>query len=240
LAGEFSEVTEIISPQGGKISIIHADNPDFGETELFFPPGSVEKSFRIAVKKLERNFQPSLIGQTAICAYEFNPDASLALRSPAQLFIRYDDEDGDGIVDGTGVRAKDLKIFWLDHSQWRFVGGKLDESKRTLKASLSHLSTFALFPAQANEGDFHPKEKIITPALKDGINDRAIFDGLQSLSEPFRVEIFDVGGRRVKILSQVGEWDGTDDQGRTVESGVYLYQVHVNQKILTGTITVAK
>ena len=72
----------------------------------------------------------------------------------------------------------------------------------------------------------------------------AIFDGLDGLTNYFRVEIFDITGRRVRTVEQVGRWDGKDDFGQVVESGVYLYQVHIrdsfNDRTVHGLVTIAK
>jgi hypothetical protein len=56
-----------------------------------------------------------------------------------------------------------------------------------------------------------------------------------SLKEQVEVSIYDVGGRRVKVLANrvfepkpagyTLEWDGTDDHGLRVRAGVYFYQL---------------
>ena len=236
---EFAPVVETIPPQsGGKISIV--EDTGAGATSLDFPPGSIEIQVVITAKKIDPLTQPMLSTHRPVSVYEFTPERSVSFLSPAKLTLSYVDDNGDGFVDATGEAARDLKVYRLDEGEWRFLGGKVDEAMRTVTVNITHLSTFGLFPAQAGAGDLRPKEKIITPGLKDGINDSAVFDGLQERTEPFRVEIFDVMGRRVRTLDQVGQWDGTDASGRTVETGVYLYQVHIQGRVLSGTITVAK
>jgi hypothetical protein len=41
-------------------------------------------------------------------------------------------------------------------------------------------------------------------------------------------------------LETVLYWDGRDSGGIIVPSGVYLYQIEVDNKVLNGTIVVAK
>lgn len=61
----------------------------------------------------------------------------------------------------------------------------------------------------------------------------------------FLVLIFDIDGTLVKELradlddSEL-EWDGKDESGEVVESGVYVYQIQVGDSFKTGTIIVAK
>jgi hypothetical protein len=82
----------------------------------------------------------------------------------------------------------------------------------------------------------------------DGINDRL---GLEFnllmfyLPRPLRVEIFDLGGRKLRSLSQaeaaagrVGlEWDGLDEGGRLVPPGLYLLRVEAEGDAQAETVS---
>ncbi len=56
---------------------------------------------------------------------------------------------------------------------------------------------------------------------------------IRGAAGPVRAEVFDVAGRRARVLSAVGEgagprtlaWDGRGDDGRRVPAGVYLVRV---------------
>ena len=63
------------------------------------------------------------------------------------------------------------------------------------------------------------------------------FDGI---TPGTRVVILDLSGRVVRDFSDRTLWDGRDNAGRVVESGLYLYQVHAENGIVSGTVTVAK
>ena len=85
-------------------------------------------------------------------------------------------------------------------------------------------------PLSSNE-DFN---QVVFPA-------RAIEDA----SGAFTVHIYDIDGMLVKTLTALpGEpkliWDGRDEAGEIVESGVYVYQLQVGESIKTGTLIVAK
>ena len=85
-------------------------------------------------------------------------------------------------------------------------------------------------PLSSNE-DFN---QVVFPA-------RAIEDA----SGEFTVHIYDIDGMLVKTLTALpGEtkliWDGRDEAGEIVESGVYVYQLQVGESIKTGTLIVAK
>jgi gliding motility-associated-like protein len=91
--------------------------------------------------------------------------------------------------------------------------------------------------------EYRPKEKIITPNGDDK-NPYASFGNLNG--QDYSIDIFDIRGHKVKTIttSSLPRWDGTDDGGRVVESGVYLYQfkadVNGSSKLISGTIVVAK
>lgn len=66
-----------------------------------------------------------------------------------------------------------------------------------------------------------------------------------ALQGEFRVLIFNIDGMLVKTLTApLGEteliWDGRDETGEIVESGVYVYQLQIGESFKTGTIIVAK
>jgi gliding motility-associated-like protein len=93
---------------------------------------------------------------------------------------------------------------------------------------------------------FKPKKKIITPN-RDGNNDIIDFNGFNLLlangyknivGKP--VKIYGVNGKLIKELDSCSVWDGTDNNGSVVESGVYIYQYEVNGKVVSGSVTVVK
>ena len=68
---------------------------------------------------------------------------------------------------------------------------------------------------------------------------------LEDASGEFTVLIYDIDGMIVKTLTALpGEteviWDGRDEAGEIVESGVYVYQLQVGESFKTGTLIVAK
>ena len=68
---------------------------------------------------------------------------------------------------------------------------------------------------------------------------------LEDASGEFTVVIYDIDGMLVKTLAALpGEteltWDGRDEAGEVVESGIYVYQLQVGESFKTGTLIVAK
>ena len=92
-----------------------------------------------------------------------------------------------------------------------------------------------------------PYPNPFTPLSPDEDFNRVVFPAraLEETSGEFRVLIFDIDGMLVRTLTALpGEteliWDGHDETGEIVESGVYVYQLQVGESFKTGTLIVAK
>jgi hypothetical protein len=67
-------------------------------------------------------------------------------------------------------------------------------------------------------------------------------------SGPVRLDIYDIAGRRVRTLvnstmtpgAKSAYWDGLDDSGQTVASGVYLYRLVVNGQLLSKRLVIVR
>jgi len=92
-----------------------------------------------------------------------------------------------------------------------------------------------------------PYPNPFTPLSPDEDFNRIVFPAraLEETSGEFTVLIFDIGGMLVKTLTALpGEtewvWDGRDETGEIVESGVYVYRLQVGESFKTGTLILAK
>lgn len=233
--------------------IVPDGNPYDGNTKVVIPQNALDAPVNVSIRKLESDTLPGnafgvISGKDAVAAYDFQPDG-LQFKKPAELTILYYDLDNDGLVelaDGTetAINENDLTICWWDGFEWRYAGGKVDTAANTVTVLTSHFSMYALFAADDKTADdYRPAEKIITPATP-GNNDIAYFGGLAGTD--FNISIYDANGRKVRTLSssQMPQWDGRDDAGSIVESGIYIYQFKATvagaEKLISGTIIVAK
>lgn len=213
-----------VTPSGGDVEI-------FNRVKLEVPPGALTEDKQIKIVRKDKEYLYKFNNLEPVCAYEFTPKG-LVFRKPVKLIINYR---------YYGVTDEDkLRIYFWDGYEWRYVGGNVDKTNKTVTTYISHFSVYALFAATVTP-EYKPREKIITPALKDGINDVATFDGLSG--KDVEIKIFDITGRKIKsinVLKKGNIWDGTDEYGNIVESGVYIYQFELDGKTYSGTITVAK
>ena len=92
-----------------------------------------------------------------------------------------------------------------------------------------------------------PYPNPFTPLSPDEDFNQVVFPAraLEEASGEFTVLIFDIDGMLVRSLTaSPGEteliWDGRNEAGEIVESGVYVYQLQVGESFKTGTLIVAK
>jgi len=231
-------VEKKIGPPGGSLYLEDG-------TGVIIPQGALTKWVSVFIKRI-KDLQSLPLGNRSampvqpISAYEFGASdlngkkiGSLMFNKASTVILAY--EDGEGILE------ERLRIFWRDLLDWRLSGGEVDRKKNIVTAkNVMHLSKFALFPLRfgLSADAYRPVRKIITPAFKDGINDQVEFEYLDG--KQFTIRIYDVTGKKIKTLHNNPIWDGTDDDGDVVESGVYIYQLKVEDKVISGVIAVAK
>ncbi|MFA5858854.1 MAG: FlgD immunoglobulin-like domain containing protein [Elusimicrobiota bacterium] len=234
------------SPTNNTVLTLTDSNDIDGTVSLTIPPGAVNSVTTFQLKQLN----PSEIPKQPVSAYLITPENTM-FSKPCQLNLLYFDCDNDGFVDDTNIAEEMLGIFWYDGTAWRYLGGSIDTTRNTISVKITHLSIYAVFPVNTrniNANVYKPAERIFTPNT-DGINDCIYFNGIQnyyaSLSatasnEDKAVYIYNLANKNVRKLNNTDIWDGKDDNGNTVPSGVYIYQYKIDGKIISGTIVIAR
>ncbi len=228
-----------VSPAGSRVSAPSLSVSD-GQTSVIIPERGVTSNGTLCIR-IENNSPHSVGPNNTQPAAIYNIELqNTSLVAPAQLVLNYP-SDLQGKVLGSGADPKTLGLYWLDEQRmggdWRVISRvTVDTTLHTVTGQTGHFSHYGLFPAGAiGAAQLRPAERIITPN-GDGINDQAVFG--TGITE---VKIFDVRGRRVKsIPGPAPAWDGTDDGGGIVESGVYIYQYTSDGDLVSGVIGVAK
>jgi hypothetical protein len=232
-----------MGPSGGKLKIEDGNSGD-GETCLHLPQGALSTEVDITISEIDpedstiANGSGCSISERPMAVYKFEPEG-LNFNKMATIDLLYSDSDQDGVVDGTEYDERAMSVMWWDGFQWRHVGDLIDEETNTVSAKIRHFSIYAVFPsAGLKDSDYRPARRIITPATVDTYNDMAHFGGIDASDV---INIYDITGRRIIQLSGgTNTWDGRDEDGDIVESGIYIYQIKTEDKIISGTIVVAK
>ncbi|MFA5858711.1 MAG: phosphodiester glycosidase family protein [Elusimicrobiota bacterium] len=94
------------------------------------------------------------------------------------------------------------------------------------------------FEKQAASGEeLRPKEKVLLIGNTNSGN-KILFKGIQNTN--VKINIFTLSGIKIRELSNSDNWDGTNDSGSYVPSGIYIYQYQYKDKKFQGTITVVR
>jgi hypothetical protein len=126
-----------------------------------------------------------------------------------------------------------------------FLGGKTDFS--TIQAGGIGLRQFS-FPSSIDREPNVVFPRVITPN-GDGINYVVFFLFRNETDAPVKGTIYDLKSAKVVDL-QIGSfytgihtllvWDGRDESGAVVGSGIYIYKVDVGDNHFTGTVAVLR
>lgn len=145
---------------------------------------------------------------------------------------------------------EDYAIYWFNGVRWLKLGGAVDKNNKTISVDTSVLGKFQLRLTARTQFSVDKEQvypKIITPN-GDGKNDflTIIFDGPAGIEERVAAFIYDKSGRYVARLNKQGltttslRWDGVDDDGNAVPSGIYIYQLEADGKVINGTVVVSR
>jgi hypothetical protein len=154
--------------------------------------------------------------------------------------------------DGRLVREKTLSLYWLDETNnlWlKLPDSTVDTQTHMVSARVNHFSVYALFGgsdtdlshAYAYPVPWKPSAgKDETGTLADGIT----FTGLGSAAT---IRLYTLSGELVRALqfeytggAEQQKWDGTNEQGEAVASGVYLYRIENSREHVTGKLIIVR
>ncbi len=136
-----------------------------------------------------------------------------------------------------------------DRTDYRFVDARpLDIGSFTYSVVAVDEAGNVSEPVQKKLRIFdQPYPNPFTPLSPDPDFNQVVFPArsIAEASGEFTVDLFDSDGMLVRTLRALaGEtelvWDGRDDGGEILESGVYVYQLQVGESFKTGTLILAK
>lgn len=177
------------------------------------------------------------------------------LKLDAILYLGYDESE----MTTTREWIEDsLAIFYWDAKaptpQWVRIGGKVDKDANVVVAKVGFVHEFYAVMSKnaAGEGAIQNvvlRPKVFTPTKDTGGyfgNIRLTFEFEQD-QEGYEVKIYDLKGTLLKLFKRDGTysqgevaWDGLDEEGYPVVSGVYVYRVIAGDNVYSGTVIIAR
>jgi hypothetical protein len=213
-------ITSIIGPDGGSV-----EAPD--GTKVIIPEGAllVDQEISIRTVSTETLTKPYNGIELLKTAYVFNPE-NLIFHKPVTISLAYNSYDLDPDLDGTDDFAEnELEAFTLDGSSWLKLK-VTDITGNLVSFTTNHFSVYALGNESIDESFKFYWTK--NPFSADETTNAVIeLTGPGTIS----LKIYDTAGDLVRVLADERplagtnniKWDGKNDYGRYVGSGIYIY-----------------
>lgn len=188
-------------------------------------------------------------------AYATSVAPSVTLTGAINLTILYSDDDlkaGDSLIGDESL----LKIYRWDEggNSWKYVGGLVDTARDEVTAEISELGTFALFTTKSPVGvDDEPESELpyrfeLSQNYPNPFNPVTIIEYSVPSRTDITIDIFNVLGQKVRTLVNEAkaagsyriEWNGSDEAGNPVSTGVYLYRFQAGEVVQTKKMLLIK
>ena len=216
--------------------------------ELYFPPnalsgGSGEVIIRPAADQPAEGQDPVSVGR----AWEIDIGSS-TLRKPVTLSLGYDVSEIEA-----GRSPSQIGIFRRSGDDWVRLGGTLDAVRSRVNTTVEEFSIFGLFIDTASSAgsvtirDLDCQPRAFSPA--GGLRTSTDISFELTGAPDVTVRIFNASGRLERVVARdfalgLGRhtlpWDGRDDDGRTVASGLYIVVVSASGEQAEKVVAVVR
>lgn len=245
--GIFTIDTTIFAEQGG----ISA-NKDGASVQI--NPGTLFEDDNIKISPLTMNITTDFILDQTVKPIEGSirdfilNKQTITLKGEVTISLPYTDSDQDGIVDGTNIAEKDLRMFSFDQKdqRWQLLSQSLAHPEENIVTAqsrqLGRVCIMSYIPPQWGDIKIYPNP--CKPGQKVKINNLP-------LSQNIMIIIYDIAGDKIRELKEGAEieigpgsetaiWDTRNEQGEDVASGIYLYLIKSEQSKKSGKIAVVR
>lgn len=238
-------------------------------TSAIVKPQNFSSQLEIAVldKERMRPFYPpdesSLKPLGIFRKFEFK-NGQTKFENNISLIIPYSDEDNDGIVDGTDIKEKDVRLYYMknDSGEWIEIKtmsiipdssskyalsfSSIEKKGNYILASVNHFTLFGLFykapSANLNVIVYpNPYKPYDGDSTTGYAGSGIIFDGL---TKDVKIRIFTISGRLVREIDITTDgsfqYDVRNDEGEELASGVYIYIITNGREISKGKFAIIR
>ncbi len=260
-----SDDSMIIMVEDGKLNVIALAEDMQGNVQakilipeeltdiLYEESNSYGDDLNINVEEKEADKAISCYKFTAFKGYDkktLEEIKSFSFAKPkASVSVSYE-VGSSGLVKGTSIKAsqagKNLCLFWFNGIEWVKLGARTDTDEQVLWIRTKKLGKYKIKEAfAATEFTLNKVYPRIFTPNNDGLNDEVQFQYDNPNTKGIVCRIFDIRGALVRQLD-IGQtetsftWDGKDEKGKVAPSGVYIYQLEGEGKVINGTVILAK
>jgi hypothetical protein len=151
---------------------------------------------------------------------------------------------------GAGSIAQIIAVYWFNGQNFVRISDPVLTSDQAMSVVVRSLGTYQIRAARiANQftlSQGSPYPRVITPNGAE--NRKVVFFFENPTDDVVQGIIYDIHGAKVRDIQVDGQsptttsmvWDGRDQNGSVVPSGVYIYKVWAGSDKVTGTLVVAR
>jgi len=256
-----SEDSMIIMVQDEKVNVIALAEdmqakiiiPEELTDILYEESNSYGDDLNIKVEEEEADKAISCYKFTAFKGYDketLEEIKSFSFAKPKASVSLFYEVNNQGLVKATSIKAsqagRNLALFWFNGIEWVKLGARTDTDEQVLWIRTKKLGRYKIKEAfAATEFTLNKVYPRIFTPNNDGLNDVVNFEYANPNEKGVVCRIFDIRGALVRQLD-IGQtetsftWDGKDEKGKVAPSGVYIYQLEGEGKVINGTVILAK
>ncbi|MBO7610940.1 MAG: hypothetical protein J6T23_01880 [Elusimicrobia bacterium] len=224
-------VTKDVTASAGSVIEFGSGNQQYDSTKLEIPAGALSNDAQIIIKQLPIEDYISSTEQMAALYQVYSIPDNIEIQSAIKATFYY----GLNPTSNNFV----LKYKKQDSDDWNtnIPISKTDLQNKTVIANISALGYYGIFEKVKEEDtSYRPKKRVVVKG-----RDVFRFNGLQQGDS---VKIYTTGGKKVREINSGDadgfKWDGKKDNGDYAASGIYVYQIKVKGKLISGTIAFVK
>ncbi len=223
-------VTKDVTASAGGVVEFNSGNQQYESSKLEIAPNSLSTNAQIIIKQLPIEDYISSTEQMAALYRVYSIPDNIEILSPIKATFYY----GLNPTSNNFV----LKYKKQDSDKWKDISiSNTDLQNKTVMAYINSLGYYGIFEKVKEEDkSYRPKKRVVVKG-----RDVFRFNGLQQGDS---VKIYNTSGKKVKEISSGDaegfKWDGRKDNGDWASSGIYVYQIKVKGKLISGTIAFVK
>ncbi len=223
-------VTKDVTASAGGVVEFNSGNQQYESTKLEIAPNALSTDAQIIIKQLPIEDYISSTEQMAALYRVYSIPDNIEILSPIKATFYYG-------LNPTSNKFV-LKYKKQDSDNWKDISmSNTDLQNKTVMAYISSLGYYGIFEKVKEEDkNYRPKKRVVVKG-----RDVFRFNGLQQGDS---VKIYNTSGKKVKEISSGDadgfKWDGRKDNGDWASSGIYVYQIKVKGKLISGTIAFVK
>lgn len=249
LASDDASSRLVVSGEGARI--LRKENNSYGDDIQIVLSRRNDQENQVTIRAYSYEARRASSGQT-IPGFVFEQPANIQVgygTGGNNVLLGAPSELENPFADAEAV-AKIAAIYWFNGNSYVRLGGTVITSQQAFRIQSRTLGLYAIraiaSPTKFGLSRGSPYPRVITP---NGSENRRVFFFVDNPTDGDLIgQIYDVRGAKVRSLRVDGMsptattlvWDGRDEQGAVVPSGVYLYEIGAGKEKVTGTVAVAR